>query len=105
MTNHDAARRDAEKRWHDPETFHAAAVYVVSVIALAALAFAAATAWHSLLAAILVSVILLVGTLGGLWRTYQVWKIGGVWPIWHGASWILLVVLMFFFDLPLAFRE
>lgn len=105
MTNYDAMRRDAEKRWHDPETFRAAATYVFSVIGLAGLAFAAMAAWHSLLAAVLVPVILLVGTLGALFRTYQVWKLGGVWAIWHGASWILLVLLMYFFDLPLALRR
>ncbi|HPX37343.1 MAG TPA: hypothetical protein PLH92_13615 [Mycobacterium sp.] len=105
MTNFDAAqRRDVEKRWHDPETFRAAARYVVSVVVLAALAFAAMAAWHSLLAAILVPVILFVGSMGALLRTYQLWKSGGVWAIWHGASWILLVLLMFFFDLPLALR-
>lgn len=105
MTNFDAAqRRDVEKRWNDPGTFRAAAAYVFSVVGLAALAFAAMAAWHSMLAAILVPVILFIGAIGGLWRTYQIWKSGGVWAIWHGASWILLVLLMFFFDLPLALR-
>lgn len=104
MTNYDAARRDVEKRWNDPPTFRAAATYVVSVVALAGLAFAAMAAWHSLLAAILVPVILFVGAMGGLLRTYQVFKAGGVWAIWHGAAWILLVLLMLFFDLPFALR-
>ena len=103
-TNYEASRRDAEKRWHDPVMLRAAAVYVVSVIGLAAAAFAAMAAWHSMLAAILVPVILLVGTLGAAVRTYQVYKAGGVWPIWHGAVWILLAFLMFFFDVPLALR-
>ena len=104
MTNYDAARRDVEKRWNDPPTFRAAATYVVSVVALAGLAFAAMAAWHSLLAAILVPVILFVGAMGALLRTYQVFKLGGVWAIWHGAAWILLVLLMLFFDLPFALR-
>ena len=104
MTDYEAERRDVEKRWSDPETFRSAARYVFSVIGLAALAFAAMAAWHSLLAAVLVPVILFVGAVGGLLRTYQVFKAGGVWAIWHGAAWILLVLLMFFFDLPLALR-
>ena len=103
-TNHEASRRDAEKGWHDPAMLRAAAVYVVSVIGLAAAAFGAAMAWHSMLAAIMVPVILTVGSVGALWRTYQVYKAGGVWPIWHGASWILLVFVMMFFDVPLALR-
>ena len=101
---YEASRRDAEKRWHDPVVFRAAAIYVVSVIGLAAAAFAAMTAWHSMLAAILVPVILTIGSTGALVRTYQLYKSGGVWPIWHGASWILLVFVMMFFDVPLAVR-
>lgn len=104
MTDYDAQRRDVEKRWNDPATFRSAAVYVVSVIGLAALAFAAMVAWHSLLAGILVPVILGVGAMGALWRTYRLWKLGGVWAIWHGASWILLIVLTFSVDVPLAVR-
>ena len=100
MTDHDAERRDVEKRWSDPATFRSAATYVVSVMALAGLAFAAMAAWHSLLAGILVPVILFAGAMGGLWRTYQAWKYGGVWAIWHGASWILIVLFLFCLGVP-----
>lgn len=100
MTNYDAERRDVEKRWNDPATFRSAATYVFSVIGLAALAFSATVAWHSLLAGILVPLILFVGAMGGLLRTYQVWKYRGVWAIWHGASWILLVLFIFCLGVP-----
>lgn len=103
-SNHEASRSDGERSWRDPVMLRAAAVYVGSVIGLAALAFGAAMAWHSMLAAIMVPVILTVGSVGALWRTYQVYKVGGAWPIWHGASWILLVFVMMFFDVPLALR-
>ena len=102
MTDYEAERRDVEKRWSDPETFRSAATYVFSVIGLAALAFAAMAAWHSLLAGILVPVILFVGAMGGFWRTYQVWKYRGVWAIWHGAAWILLVLFLFCLEVPFA---
>ena len=104
MTDYDAERRDVEKRWNDPETFRSAVAYVFWVVGLAALAFAAMAAWHSLLAAILVPVILFVGAMGAMFRTYQVWKYRGVWAIWHGASWILLVLFLFFVDVPAAVR-
>lgn len=103
-TDYEASRRDAEKSWHDPVMLRTAAIYVVSVIALAAAAFAAMAVWHSMLAAIMVPVILTIGSVGAMVRTYQVYKAGGVWPIWHGATWILLVFVMMFFDVPLAVR-
>ena len=103
-SNHEASRSDSERGWRDPVMLRAAAVYVGSVIGLAAVAFGAAMAWHSMLAAIMVPVILTIGSAGALVRTYQMYKSGGVWPIWHGASWILLVFVMMFFDVPLALR-
>lgn len=104
MINNDATNRDVEKRWHDPPTFRAAARYVVGVIALAAAAFAAAVVWHSSLAAILVPVVFLGGTVGALVRTYHVWRDSGMWVMWQGAAWILLVLFLSCLGVPTAFR-
>lgn len=101
-TEYDASSRDAEKRWHDPETFQAAVRYVACTIALAAVAFAANAAWHPLLAAILVPAILFVGTVGAFIRTYQAWCNDGFWVIWQGAGWILVVLFMFCLGVPTA---
>lgn len=103
-TEYDASSRDAEKRWHDPQTFRAAVRYVVFVIALAAVAFAATAAWHSLIAAILVPAILFVGTMGAFIRTYQAWRDYGFWVIWQGAGWILAVLFMFCLGVPTAIQ-
>ena len=73
--NYEASRRDAEKRWSDPPTFRAAAKYVIAVVALTAVAFAATVAWHSLLAGILVPAILFAGAMGAWIRTVP----GGLW--------------------------
>lgn len=100
--DYDAISRDVEKRWSDPPTFRAATKYVFSVIALAAVSFAATVAWHSLLAGILVPVILFLGAMGAFVRTYQLWRDGGVWPIWHGAGWVLLVLFLLCMDVPAA---
>lgn len=96
----DGDRNDVEKRWRDPATFRAAAGYVGFVIVLAAAAFAAAVGWQSRVAAILVPGILFAGGLGGLVRTYRVWRVEGVWPIWQAASWILLLLALFFLGVP-----
>ena len=101
-TDYDASSRDAEKRWHNPVTFRAAVKYVFFVIALAAVAFAATVAWHSLLAAILVPAIFFVGTMGAFIRTYQAWRTDGFWVIWQGAGWILAVLFMFCLSVPTA---
>lgn len=98
--DYEAVSRDVEKRWSDPPTFRAAVRYAVSVIALAGFAFAATVAWHSLLAWILVPAILFIGAMGAFVRTYQLWRTGGVWPIWHGTGWALLVVFLLFFNVP-----
>jgi hypothetical protein len=95
-------RNDVEKRWHDPAMFRAAVTYVVSVVAAAGVAFAAAVVWHSLIAGILVPVILFAGGVGALVQTYRVWKAEGVWPIWQGAGWFLLLLTLVCLGVPVA---
>ena len=93
---------DVEKRWHDPPMFRSAVTYVVSVVAVAGVAFAAAVAWHSLIAGILVPVILFLGGVGALVQAYRVWKAEGVWPIWQGAGWFLLLLMLVCLGVPVA---
>ena len=93
---------DVEKRWHDPAMFRAAVIYVVCVIAVAGVAFAAAVAWHSLIAGILVPVVLFAGGVGALVQTYRVWKAEGVLPIWQGAGWFLLMLMLVCLGVPVA---
>ncbi|MFN8071527.1 MAG: hypothetical protein U0R66_06915 [Mycobacterium sp.] len=93
---------DVEKRWRDPETFRSAATYVGVVILLAAAAFTVTAVWRSLIAGILVPGILFAGGIGAFVRTYQVWKAEGVWPIWQGAGWILLLLFLVCLGVPFA---
>ena len=91
---------DVEKRWHDPAGLRAAAVYVGSVIAVAAIAFTITMVYRSLIAGIMVPAILFVGGIGAFVRTYQVWRIQGVWVIWQGAGWILLLLFLLCLGVP-----
>ena len=93
---------DVEKRWHDPEAFRAAVTYVVAVVAVAGVALAAAAIWHSRIAGILVPVLLLAGGVGALVQTYRVWRAEGVWPIWQGAAWFLLALMLVCLGVPVA---
>jgi hypothetical protein len=93
---------DVEKRWHDPATARAAMVYVAIVVALAAgagagfLLFGRGTpAW-----AWLIPLILFAGGVGAFGKTYQVWRTRGTWPIWHGAGWFLLTLMLVSLALP-----
>ncbi len=95
-------RNDVEKRWHDPAAFRAAVKYVVAVVVMAGVAFAAALGWHSRIAGILVPAILLIGGAGALVQTYRVWRAEGTWPIWQGAAWILLALFLFCLGVPVA---
>ena len=93
---------DVEKRWHDPVMFRAAVTYVLTVIALAGAAFTVTVIWRSLLAGVLVPAILFCGGLGALVQTYRVWRAEGVWPIWQGAGWILLLLFLICLGVPVA---
>lgn len=105
MTNETSdigSKNDVEKRWRDPQTFRAAASYILIVIALAGTAFAATVAWRSLPAAIMVPGILFMGGVGALIQTYRVWRAEGVWVIWQAAGWLLLLLCLFFLGLPMS---
>lgn len=91
---------DVEKRWHDPAGLRAAAVYVGSVIAVAAVAYTVTVVYRSLIAGIMVPAILFVGGIGAFVRTYQVWRGQGVWVIWQGAGWILLLLFLLCLGVP-----
>ncbi|KDE99996.1 membrane protein [Mycolicibacterium aromaticivorans JS19b1 = JCM 16368] len=93
---------DVEKSWHDPATFRAAVMYVVSVVVVAAVAFAATVVWHSLIAGVLVPVILFTGGVGAFIKTYRVWRAEGTWPIWQGAGWFLLALMLLCLGVPVS---
>jgi hypothetical protein len=93
---------DVEKRWHDPATLRAAMIYVAVIVALAAAACAGVLlfgrgtyvwAWAPPL-------ILFAGGVGAFGKTYRVWRVRGTWPIWHGAGWFLLTLMLVSLALP-----
>lgn len=103
---------DVEKRWHDPDTMRRASWYVAVVLALTAGVVAGALLWSAAGSsacpgvaeacpdpprvglAVGPAAVLLIGGLGAFVRTYAVWRRGGVWPIWQGAGWLLLVLFL-----------
>ncbi len=91
---------DVEKRWSDPEMFRSAVKYVGLVIVLAGIALAVAAVWRSVVAGVLVPGILFAGGIGAFIRTYQVWRAEGVWPIWQGAGWFLLLLFLVCLGVP-----
>lgn len=93
---------DVEKRWRDPQQFRAAVKYVALVLALAGASLAVTAVWHSLIAGVLVPGVLFFGGIGAFVRTYQVWKAEGVWPIWQGAGWFLLLLFFVCLGVPFA---
>ncbi|GAA2770386.1 hypothetical protein H7J51_14120 [Mycobacterium crocinum] len=95
-------RDDVEKRWHDPAAFRAAVTYVVAVVVVAGVALAATLLWHSRVAGVLVPAILFVGGVGALVQTYRVWRAEGTWPIWQGAGWFLLALMLLCLGVPVA---
>jgi hypothetical protein len=94
--------RDVEKRWRDPAELRRAVRYIVGVIVVAAVAFTvfAAIDKGSIVLASTVPAILFVGGVGALVQAYRVWRAGGTWPIWQGAGWFLLTVMLVCLSIP-----
>lgn len=111
-------RDDVEKRWYDAATMRSASTYVIVVLVIALAAMGAILLWAGLtrdgcgpndgfvcndtqrvLLALLPAALLLVGTLGGFIRTYQVWRRGGRWPLWQAAGWVLMVSTLLYITL------
>ncbi len=47
-----------------------------------------------------VPAILFIGGLGAFVKTYLVWRRGGTWPIWQGAGWFLLTLMLVCLSIP-----
>lgn len=45
---------------------------------------------------VIAPIIVLLGALAALWRTYRSWRSGGRWQVWQGASWFLLALFVVF---------
>ncbi len=99
MTND---RDYAEKRFNQPGSFRAAALYTLAVVALAGIAFAlyAFGARSSVYAATLVPVFLFVGGVGAFFKTYREWKADRGWAAWQGAGWFLLLLFLVALAIP-----
>ena len=94
--------RDVEKRWRDPEALRKAVEYGIAVIAVAGIAFAvfAVVDKGSVLLASAVPATLFLGGVGALVQAYRVWRDGGTWPIWQGAGWFLLTLMLVCLSIP-----
>jgi hypothetical protein len=84
--------RDVEKRWHDPAALRHAVQYGIGVIVVAGIAF--------VVLASTVPAILFLGGVGAFVKAYRVWRAGGTWPIWQGAGWFLLTLMLLCLSIP-----
>ncbi|MGB9307626.1 MAG: hypothetical protein WCB92_29285 [Mycobacterium sp.] len=91
---------DVEKRWNDPPTFRAAAIYLSVVVGVACLSFFVFGVTRAPMWEVGVPVILFAGGVGAFLKTYRVWRAEGVWPIWHGAGWFLLTLMLVSLSVP-----
>ncbi|NMM84563.1 hypothetical protein B2J88_09335 [Rhodococcus sp. SRB_17] len=105
--------RDTEKRWSDPEEFRRAAIFTIVVVgtALAVLLLDALAVNRQSgdsesgggesgmsgigILAFAPSAVFLIGGLAAFVQTYRVWRRSGTWPIWQGAGWFLMVLMLF----------
>lgn len=107
---------DVEKRWSDPEGFRKAAVHVGVAVGLALGSMVAILVWTSTgtrgycqdgafrvctspgryLVAFVPTGVLFLGGISALVRAYSTWRRGGKWPIWQGAGWFLLILMLIY---------
>lgn len=92
-------KRDVEKRWSDPGEFRKAAEFMITVtgVALVALLLIALPVGRQAGPGSLVfapAAVFLIGGVMAFVQAYRVWKRGGVWPIWQGVGWILMVLML-----------
>jgi NADH:ubiquinone oxidoreductase subunit H len=94
--------RDVEKRWRDPAALRQAVGYGSGVIAAAGIAFAvfAVVDKGSVVLASTVPAVLFLGGVGALAKAYRVWRAGGTWPVWQGAGWFLLTLMLVCLSIP-----
>ncbi|WP_433678884.1 hypothetical protein [Nocardia sp. CA-119907] len=104
---------DLEKRWTaDNRTFRRVAIYVATVLAVAAVVFVVTAIWAAQRAACAnaemmlcdapaktaivagPTVVLILGGIGAFVQTYREWRRGGSWPIWQGAGWFLFTMMI-----------
>lgn len=96
---------DTEKRWSDPEEFRKAAIFTIVVVgaALVVLLVLVLSANRQSgggesgigILAFAPSAVFLIGGLAAFVQTYRVWRRDGTWPIWQGAGWFLMVLMLF----------
>ena len=74
---------EVEKRWHHLDSLGAAVLYVVAVIAVATVAFAAYALGdrHDLAWAFTTSGVLLLGAVGAFVKTHRDWRARRTWAI------------------------
>ena len=85
---------DIENRWKGHSELRSASIYAGSVVLAAAAMFTAFVMTGSLIWASSVPVVLFIGGLAALLKTYRAWRVDRVWPIWHGAAWFLLILTL-----------
>ncbi|MEO9327260.1 hypothetical protein [Gordonia aurantiaca] len=92
----DRGRADVEKRWQDTGTYRSAALYVLAVVAVAAVVCAIflSVARDSVVVGALIPGVFFLGGVGALVTGYRSYRKGGTWPMWQGAGWFLFALML-----------
>jgi hypothetical protein len=119
MARNSQMSHDAEKNWRDPAMVRAATRFTVAVVVVAFTVMGASILWsiatdhgecsdasfavcqspQRYILAMAPTAILLAGGIIAFVRAYRTWRIGGAWPIWQGAGWILFVLSLLYMGL------
>jgi hypothetical protein len=91
---------DTDKDWSNPRAVRAASLYLGAFV-LVGIGFLVAY-WQtdSRFWGFCAPAFFMLGGLGAFVHTYRTWQRGGLWPLWQGVGWALLMCMLITLGLP-----
>ena len=101
MVRTNMTTNDVEKRWHDPAASRGISVCRIDhrpgrpFLRAVCGPRPRGAAW-----ALGTPIVFGLGCIGAFIKTYRIWRTDGTWPIWHGAGWFLLTLMLVSLSIP-----
>ncbi|ORM35544.1 hypothetical protein [Williamsia sp. 1135] len=91
---------DVNKDWNNPRAVRAGALYLGGFVLVGIALLVAYRQTDSRFWGFCAPAVFMIGGLGAFAQTYRAWQRGGLWPLWQGVGWFLLVMMLATLGLP-----